>query len=489
MAANTILCLKLNSNAGRPSLVDSSLRKLSESSLLGYSINQKSWGSMISKRNTARTSSLSPRSYPISASYSFDVVIVGAGIIGLTIARQFLLESNLSVAVIDKAVPCSGATGAGQGYIWLVHETPDSDTWQLKLRSRNLWKMFAETIQNEGMSPLQVMGWKETGSLLIGRTPEETTMLKRRVQLLTEAGVEAKYLSSSDLLLEEPALTVGEGGCAAYVPDDFQFDAQRTVAFIEKANRRFGSIGRYAEFYYDPAISLLRSGSSRKVGGVQTLKNTIYSNKAVVIAAGCWSGTLMHDLMRESEILPDVPVKPRKGHLLVVENFNSFRLNHGLMEAGYVDHKAASQHSSLSTSGLVNHDNTLSISMTATMDTMGNLVLGSSRQFCGFNTRVDESIIDRIWKRAGDFFPPMRELSLADFSESRKVRIGLRPYMADGKPVIGSIPGLSNIFLATGHEGGGLCMALGTAEMVANLVLGKPGNFDYTPFAIQGRGL
>lgn len=61
--------------------------------------------------------------------------------------------------------------------------------------------------------------------------------------------------------------------------------------------------------------------------------------------------------------------------------------------------------------------------------------------------------------------------------------------MADGKPVIGSIPGLSNIFLATGHEGGGLCMALGTAEMVANLVLGKPGNFDYTPFAIQGRGL
>lgn len=57
---------------------------------------------------------------------------------------------------------------------------------------------------------------------------------------------------------------------------------------------------------------LFRSGSSRKVGGVQTLKNTIYSNKAVVIAAGCWSGTLIHDLMRESEILPDVPVKPRK---------------------------------------------------------------------------------------------------------------------------------------------------------------------------------
>lgn len=43
----------------------------------------------------------------------FDVVIVGAGIIGLTVARQFLMDSDLSVAIIDKGVPCSGATGAG----------------------------------------------------------------------------------------------------------------------------------------------------------------------------------------------------------------------------------------------------------------------------------------------------------------------------------------------------------------------------------------
>lgn len=46
--------------------------------------------------------------------FEFDVVIIGAGIIGLTIARQFLIGSDLSVAVVDKAVPCSGATGAGE---------------------------------------------------------------------------------------------------------------------------------------------------------------------------------------------------------------------------------------------------------------------------------------------------------------------------------------------------------------------------------------
>jgi len=45
--------------------------------------------------------------------HAYDVVIVGAGIIGLAIARHFLISSDLSVAIVDKEVPCSGATGAG----------------------------------------------------------------------------------------------------------------------------------------------------------------------------------------------------------------------------------------------------------------------------------------------------------------------------------------------------------------------------------------
>lgn len=53
---------------------------------------------------------------------------------------------------------------------------------------------------------------------------------------------------------------------------------------------------------------------------------------------------------------------------------------------------------------------------------------GSSRQFAGFSTEVDDSIINRIWLRAGEFFPSLKGLSLTEFTESTKVRIGLRPY-------------------------------------------------------------
>ncbi|XP_030934237.1 uncharacterized protein LOC115959794 isoform X2 [Quercus lobata] len=397
-------------------------------------------------------------SYPISAeSRSFDVVIVGAGIIGLTIARQFLIGSNLSVAVVDKAVPCSGATGAGQGYIWMVHKTPGSDTWELAMRSRKLWEMLAESICDQGLNPLEVLGWKKTGSLLVGRTPEELDMLRRRVKQLSEAGLQAECLCSSDLLLEEPELMVGEDSGAAFLPDDCQLDAHCTVAFIERANRHFASEGRYAEFYNDPVTCLLRSGSSWEVEGVQTTKSTLYG-KAIVVAAGSWSGSLMHDLLRDSNIQLDVPIKPRKGQLLVLENFKSLQLNHGLMEVGYVDHQTGTLFPTISASEPYDDRQALSVSMTATLDAMGNLLLGSSRQFVGFSSEVDESITNRIWKRAGEFFPKLQDFPLSCFSKSRKVRIGLRPYMLDGKPVIGSVPGLSNVFLATGHEGGGLSM-------------------------------
>ena len=58
--------------------------------------------------------------------------------------------------------------------------------------------------------------------------------------------------------------------------------------------------------------NLNRSGSSGEVDAVQTSKNTIFSKKAVVMAAGCWTGTLMHELIKSTNIKLDIPVKPRK---------------------------------------------------------------------------------------------------------------------------------------------------------------------------------
>ncbi|CAA6660130.1 unnamed protein product [Spirodela intermedia] len=392
----------------------------------------------------------------------YDVVIVGAGIIGLTVARQFLIGSDLSVAVVDARVPCSGATGAGQGYIWMANKTPGSDTWELACRGKQLWEDLAESIRRQGMDPLRNFG--------------ELSMLQKRVKMLNEAGLKAEYLSASALASREPSLDIGPQTGAAFLPDDCQLDALRAVSFIEQGNRSFVPEGRYAEFFNDPAVCLVRSTENGEVEAVQTSQNILCGRRAVVIATGAWSGFLDRTFMNTEATL-DVPVEPRKGHLLLLENLDGVRLNHGLMEVGYVDHQVSSRlpDSSSSRATAVEH-NFSSISFTATTDHMGNLLLGSSRQFSGFDVEVDDAIIKRIWERAGEFLPTLREIP--SISPLR---------MPDGKPIIGPIPGIPKALFATGHEGGGLCMALSTAEMVVDMVLGNGGKIDHSPFSVRGR--
>lgn len=54
---------------------------------------------------------------------------------------------------------------------------------------------------------------------------------------------------------------------------------------------------------------------SKEVTGVQTLNRSLYGKKATIVAAGCWSGSLMHELLKDCNISMDVPVKPRKVRL------------------------------------------------------------------------------------------------------------------------------------------------------------------------------
>ncbi|GAU43288.1 hypothetical protein TSUD_389870 [Trifolium subterraneum] len=151
------------------------------------------------------------------------------------------------------------------------------------------------------------------GSLLVGRTRAESDMLKGRAKQLSEAGLKAEYLCGSDLSKRESDLLCGRG---------------LTVEYLQMVTGILHSKGRYAEFYDDPVKCFIRSDSNGGVEAVQASKTTLYSKKAIVVAAGCWTGSLMKYLFRNWG-----PVRSRKGHLLALQNFNSLQLNHGLMEA------------------------------------------------------------------------------------------------------------------------------------------------------------
>ncbi|OEL22025.1 hypothetical protein BAE44_0016956, partial [Dichanthelium oligosanthes] len=423
-----------------------------------------------------------------------DVVVVGAGIVGLAIARHLLLHTPLSVAVADAAVPCSGATGAGQGYIWMSHRTPGSDTWELAMRSKRLWEELAAEVDGPGGGGArEMLGWMRTGRIML-------VLLFCRLCLPVMRLLPSLQSSGFDAT---PA-TLYDSKCCADESKMLLSILLRKLASWQKF-RGAGHIGgkdqvstdiSWFTFSYVRPIThipqkeadfiLCRSEVTGTVEAVQTSRNILYGRKAIVIASGAWTRSLLHSFL-EPALTLDIPVKPRKGHLLVVEKFDKVKLNHGLMEVGYVNHEVTKSNSThMASESREDEHGALSISMTATLDTKGNLVLGSSREFKGFSREVDKSVVKCIWERAREFFPAMKNVPL-DIDQNPQIRIGHRPYMPDGKPVIGFIPDLPNVLIATGHEGSGLTLALGTAEMVTDMILGNPGKVDCSPFSIKHR--
>ena len=123
-------------------------------------------------------------------------------------------------------------------------------------------------------------------------------------------------------------------------------------------------------------------------------------------------------------------------------------------------------------------DKAANITFTATQDVSGNLLLGSSREFAGFDTMPSSAIVKSILERAAHFLPdiamePFTELRLQQMTaDAARTRVGLRPFVTGGRPVIGPLQGVHNVFVAAGHEGSGLTLGPATAELISTHIAG-----------------
>lgn len=102
------------------------------------------------------------------------------------------------------------------------------------------------------------------------------------------------------------------------------------------------------------------------------------------------------------------------------------------------------------------------IAFTATPSASGTCLVGSAREFSGWDTSPSHSIQEGIMDRAVHFLPGLMHYDNA----GEGVRVGLRPYALGGLPFIGPVAEVPGLFLAAGHEGAGLTMAPATAELV-----------------------
>ncbi|UQX03533.1 FAD-dependent oxidoreductase [Streptomyces sp. RerS4] len=362
----------------------------------------------------------------MSQTPSFDVVIIGAGVVGAACA-YYARAAGLSVAVVDRGPVAGGTTGAGEGNL-LVSDKEAGPELDLALLSTRLWRELADVLPAE-------TEYEAKGGLVVA--PDEATLkaLRAFADGQRAAGVEAVEVGSAALRELEPHLAPGPAGGFLY-PQDAQVQPAQAAARLLAASGAEVHLG-------EEVTQVLRSGGA--VRGVRTRARTLLA-PAVVNAAGTWAGEVA------ALAGTTLPVLPRRGFVLVTEPLPRV-VRHKVYAADYVAN-VASDSAALQSSAVVEGT------------PAGPVLIGATRERVGFARGLSTEALRRLATQAAALFPV-----LADVRVLRTYH-GFRPYLPDHLPAIGPDPRVPGLFHACGHEGAGIGLAPATGALLAAALTG-----------------
>jgi glycine oxidase len=350
-----------------------------------------------------------------------DVVIVGAGLIGLSIAFE-LAQRGAVVRVYDRGEPAHAASWAGAGMLAPHTEhLEDSALQTLCMRSLAEYPSFVERIRAaSGIDPrLHLDG-------IVHAAFDESAFerLRARGASLAQRGVACEMLGRTQALRAEPSLG-GHLRGALVVEGEGSVDNRRLGRALAAACDRQGiCIARVAWLRVEC--------DARRVLGVRTEIGFVAA-ASVVNACGAWASQL------EGVPVQALPaVEPVKGQMLALE-----------MPAGFVRRTIW-----VPGAYLVPRDD-------------GRLLVGATSERAGFDTRVTAGGIRSLLDAALAAAPALGAFTVSE------TWAGLRPATPGGRPFIGPAP-LEGLFDATGHYRNGILLAPVTARLAADVIEGKP---------------
>jgi glycine/D-amino acid oxidase-like deaminating enzyme len=356
------------------------------------------------------------------SSAAYEVVIIGAGIVGAACADEFA-RRGMRVAVVDRDVIGSGATAAGMGHIVVMDDSEAQ--FALTRYSQQLWQALRPELPGD-------VEYEPSGTIWVAADQTEMSEVERKHAYYGDRGVPAEVLDARAVMAVEPNLRGGMQG-GLLVPEDAVLYPPCAARFLIERAQRHGTV-----------LHLGRGVERIGQGMVHLADGTKIRGEKIVNAAGAWA----------AELTPGLEIKKRKGHLVITDRYPGF-LRHQLVELGYLK----SAHS-------VSTD---SVAFNVQPRRTGQILIGSSRQYGAEHMGVDHEILRRMLLRAREYMPGLGSMS------SVRTWTGFRAATPDKLPLIGPWPGDNSLFLATGHEGLGITTSLATARILADQVTGcKP---------------
>ncbi|WP_327269792.1 glycine oxidase ThiO [Streptomyces sp. NBC_01218] len=354
---------------------------------------------------------------------SYDVLVVGGGIIGLVTAWRAAL-AGLRTAVADPG-PGGGAARVAAGMLAAVTELHYGEQMLLGLNLASAARYPEFTAELEAASGRDI-GFRACGTLAVALDSDDRAHLRELHALQERSGLASQWLSGRECRRLEPMLAPGVRG-GLRVDGDHQVDPRRLATALLTACERAGVV-----FHRTPCERL--EVARGRASGALLADGTAVSAGQVVLAAGSLSGKLAG--VPEGVAPPVRPVKGQVVRLTVPRAFAPF-LSRTM--------RAVVRGQDLY---LVPREN-------------GELVVGATSEEMGWDTTVTAGGVYELLRDAHELVPGITELPLTE------TLAGLRPATPDNAPVLGptTLPGL---LVATGHHRNGVLLTPVTGDAMAH---------------------
>lgn len=347
-----------------------------------------------------------------------DVVIIGGGVIGCSIAYQ-LAKLGIKSTVLERAQLAAGASGATAGVVAPLWHVPPSlgAAFTLGIRSLEMFPGLADELLEAGIDP----AFRQNGVLRLAFSQGEVEELKRGLAWQAELDLGVTWLQPEEISEREPEVSRAVLG-GVYSPKEGHVHGQKYTQALAHAATRLG-----AEFLENTEVSGLEIQGS-KITGVRTATGTIHCDRTV-LAAGPWTGIAGRWLTEE------LPVRPVKGQRIL------------LKKIGFLP------------SCPVRNSDAYVVPWTD-----GNLLVGATREEGRFDEETTAEGIRHMISSAITSFPVLRDAIFVG------ARAGVRPGSPDELPIMGPIPDWEGLSVASGHDHVGVMLSPGSGELMANYI-------------------
>ena len=360
-----------------------------------------------------------------------DVIIVGGGVIGCSIAWR-LAQAGLKVTVFERGRVGCEASGAAAGMLSPQGESQTAGPFfDLCLRSRAMYRSFAEELNDASGIDVE---YKDEGTLFVVLQGEDDQEKTRWATWQQEAGLPLEHVSADDIRMIEPAVTESATR-AIFLPQEHQVENRRLMDALEIAMKRAG-----VELIEGAEVTALATEHG-KVTGVASAGRRLTAG-VVVITAGTWSSRLLEPLGL------NVTVIPARGQMVAVRG--------GTCPINRVLHSSK-------------------IYLVPRRD--GRILIGATVEYAGFLKAVTVGAIKYLLGAAVELAPSLREFEIVE------TWCGLRPDTLDHLPIIGP-SGVDNLLLATGHFRNGILLAPITADSIERVINHGDVSDDVKPFGV-----